>query len=82
MIELLRLRGSERYVACSDDVMAHRPYGSVQNRMYPSALYCAGGLPPGFLCQGTASGHEREEQGKGKLFPLSDRACQLMLTME
>ena len=22
--------------------MAHRPYGSVQNRMYPSALYCAG----------------------------------------
>ena len=31
--------------------MAHRPYGSVQNRMYPSALYCTGGLPPGFLCQ-------------------------------
>ena len=29
-----------------------------------------------------ASGHEREKQGKGKLFPLSDRACQLMLTME
>ena len=22
------------------------------------------------------------KQGKGKLFPLSDRACQLMLTME
>ena len=27
-------------------------------------------------------GREREKQGKGKLFPLSDRACQLMLTME
>ena len=34
------------------------------------------------LCQGAAFGHEREKQGKGKLFPLSDRACQLMLTME
>lgn len=63
-------------------VMAHRPYGSAQTGMYPSALCCAGGLPPGFLCQGAAFGHEREKQGKGKLFPLSDRACQLMLTME
>ena len=40
------------------------------------------GLPSGFLCQGAAFGHERKKQGKGKLFPLSDRACQLMLTME
>lgn len=31
--------------------MAHRPYGSVQNRMYPSALCCTDGLPSGFLCQ-------------------------------
>ena len=30
MIELSRLRGSERYAACSDDVMAHRPTGSTQ----------------------------------------------------
>ena len=36
--------------------MAHRPYGSIQNRMYPSALCCAGGLPPGFLCQGAIQG--------------------------
>ena len=82
MIELSRLRGSERYVACSDDVMAHRPYSSAQTGMYPFALYCGVGLPTGFLCQGAASVHEREKQGKGKLFPLSDRACQLMLTME
>ena len=32
--------------------MAHRTHGSIQDRTYPSALYCAGGLPPGFLCQG------------------------------
>ena len=62
--------------------MAHRPYGSVQDRMYPPALCCTDGLPSGFLCQGAASSHEREKQGKGKLFLLSDRACQLMLTME
>ena len=53
MIELSRLRGSERYAACSDDVMAHRPYGSAQTGMYPFALYCGAGLPTGFLCQGT-----------------------------
>ena len=64
------------------EVMAHRPYGSAQTGMYPFALYCGVGLPTGFLCQGAAFGHEREKQGKGKLFPLSDRACQLMLTME
>ena len=64
------------------EVMAHRPYGSAQTGMYPFALYCGAGLPTGFLCQGAASVHEREKQGKGKLFPLSDRACQLMLTME
>ena len=64
------------------EVMAHRPYGSTQTGMYPFALYCGVGLPTGFLCQGAAFGHEREKQGKGKLFPLSDRACQLMLTME
>ena len=37
------------------------------DRSYPSALYCAGGLPPGFLCQGTmdfAAG--LPEQGKGE----------------
>ena len=64
------------------EVMAHRPYGSAQTGMYPFALYCGVGLPTGFLCQGASSVHEREKQGKGKLFPLSDRACQLMLTME
>ena len=30
MSELSRLRGSEEYVACSDEVMAHRPTGSTQ----------------------------------------------------
>ena len=39
------------WVAHSWEVMAHRPYGSIQNRMYLSALYCTGGLPPGFLFQ-------------------------------
>lgn len=28
MIELSRLRGSERYAACSDEVLAHLPRGS------------------------------------------------------
>ena len=82
MSELSAAAGSEGYAACSDDVMAHRPYGSAQTGMYPFALYCGVGLPTGFLCQDAASGYEREKQGKGKLFPLSDRACQLMLTME
>ena len=50
--------------------MAHRPYGSAQTGMYPFALYCGVGLPTGFLCQGASSVHEREKQGKGKLFPL------------
>ena len=62
--------------------MAYRPYGSIQDRMYPSALCCAGGLPPGFLFQSAASTQGKRKQGKGKLFPLSERACQLMLTME
>ena len=62
MIELSRLRGNERYATCSDDVMAHWPYGSIQDRMYPSALCCAGGLPPGFLCQGAITGR-RVERG-------------------
>ena len=52
MIELSRLRGSERYAACSDDVMAHRPYGSAQTGMYLFALYCGADLSAGFLCQG------------------------------
>ena len=30
MSELSRLRGSEGYAACSDEVMAHRPIGSTQ----------------------------------------------------
>ena len=51
--------------------MAHRPFGSVQNRMYPSALCCAGSLPPGFLCQRARSFIAGPlEQGKGeKLAP-------------
>ena len=51
--------------------MAHWPYGSIQNRMYPSALYCAGGLPSGFLCQRAWSFNAGSlEQGKGeKLAP-------------
>ena len=41
------------------------------DRSYPSALYCAGGLPPGFLCQGTMdSAAGLPGQGKGeKLAP-------------
>lgn len=62
MIEFSRLRGSERYAACSDDVMAHRPYGSAQTGMYPFALYCGVGLPTGFLCQGAITGR-RVERG-------------------
>ena len=37
--------------------------GSTQTESYPSALYCAGGLPPGFLCQGAIQGR-RMERGK------------------
>ena len=33
------------------------------DRSYPSALCCAGGLPPGFLCQGAITGR-RVERGK------------------
>ena len=62
MIEFSRLRGSERYAACSDDVMAHRPYGSARTGMYPFALYCGVGLPTGFLCQGAITGR-RVERG-------------------
>lgn len=62
MIKLSRLRGSERYVACSDDVMAHRPSGSAQTGMYPSALCCAG--VPCFLCQGAIT--YAIAAGKGK----------------
>ena len=84
MIELSRLRGSERYAACSDEVMAHQPYGSVQDRMYPSALYCAGGLPSGFLFQGAASGpRQREETGKGlSCFSLREPVRHGIVTME
>ena len=51
--------------------MAHWPYGSIQDRMYPSALCCAGGLPPGFLFQRAWSFITGPlEQGKGeKLAP-------------
>jgi len=62
MIELSRLRGSERYAACSDDVMAHRPYGSAQTGMYPFALYCGAGLPTGFLCQGAEHAMRKGER--------------------
>ena len=44
--------------------MAHPPTRNIQN--VSVALYCAGGLPSGFLFQGTASGpQQREETGKG-----------------
>ena len=67
MIKLSRLRGSERYVACSDDVMAHRPSGSAQTGMYPFALYCGAGLPAGFLCQGAITyARSAIAAGKGK----------------
>ena len=51
--------------------MAHRPYGSIQDRMYPSALCCTGGLPSGFLFQRARSFMTGPlEQGKGeKLAP-------------
>ena len=47
------------------DFMAHRLYGSAQTGMYPSALYCAGGLPPGFLFQDAATSPEKRKSGKG-----------------
>jgi len=53
------------WIARSWEVMAHWLYGSIQNRMYPSALYCAGGLPPGFLFQSAACGPEKRKTGKG-----------------
>ena len=53
------------WIARSWEVMAHRPYGSIQNRMYPSALYCTVGLPPGFLFQSAACGPEKRKTGKG-----------------
>jgi len=53
--KLPRLLCSLVGIARSWEVMAHRLSGSVQNRMYPSALCCTGGLPPGFLCQGSPS---------------------------
>ena len=45
------------------------------DRSYPSALYCAEGLPPGFLCQGAMySAAGSPGQGKGeKLAPNSFR---------
>ena len=49
------------------EVMAHRPYGSVQDRMYPSALCCTDGLPSGFLCQG--AGHRAERGTRSAPFP-------------
>lgn len=53
MIELSRLRGSERYAACSDDVMAHRPTGSTQTDRIrlpyaaPEAFFVKVGAVPG-----------------------------------
>ena len=64
------------------DFMANRPYGSAQTGMYPSALYCAGGLPPGFLFQSAASAQGKRKQGKGKLSPLPGQFGQFMLTIE
>ena len=53
------------------DFMAHRPYGSAQTGMYPSALCCTDSLPSGFLCQRAWNFNaEPLEQGKGeKLAP-------------
>ena len=44
------------------EVMAHRPPGSAQNRMYPSALCCPR-IWPGFLFQ-DSSGYVPAPQGK------------------
>ena len=65
MIELSRLRGSERYAACSDDVMAHRPYGSAQTGMYPFALYCGVGLPNGLSLSRCCLRSRKERNRKG-----------------
>ena len=68
MIELSRLRGSERYAACSDDVMAHLPYGSTQKGRIRFALYCVAVILRRFLCQ-RASKVKSTGSGKG------DAAC-------
>jgi hypothetical protein len=50
------------------EVMAHPPTRNIQN--VSVALYCTGGLPPGFLFQSAASAQGKRKLGKGKLFPL------------
>ena len=64
-------------------VMAHRPYGSAQTGMYPSALCCTGGLPPGFLFQSAASGSgETENRERVSCFRCRGQISQFMLTIE
>ena len=58
------------------EVMAHRTHGSIQDRTYPSALYCTGGLPPGFLCQGPSGfmpDHRDSEREKKPVPKVLDR---------
>ena len=64
------------------EVMAHPPTRNIQN--VSVALYCAGGLPSGFLFQGTASGpQQREETGKGlSCFSLRGPVRHGIVTME
>ena len=62
--------------------MAHPPTRNIQN--VSVALYCAGGLPSGFLFQGAASGpRQREETGKGlSCFSLREPVRHGIVTME
>ena len=64
------------------EVMAHPPTRNIQN--VSVALYCAGGLPSGFLFQGAASGpQQREETGKGvSCFSLRGPVRHGIVTME
>lgn len=64
------------------EVMAHSPTRYIQN--VSVALYCAGGLPTGFLFQGAASGpQQREETGKGlSCFSLRGPVRHGIVTME
>ena len=67
MIELSRLRGSERYAACSDDVMAHLPSGSAQKGCI-CLPYTAPELSAGLsLSKALSQGVERENTPQGWL---------------
>ena len=47
------------------EVMAHPPTRNIQN--VSVALYCAGGLPSGFLFQGTASDPQQREKNRERV---------------